>query len=128
LGAALLLLVCAVIWISAPQRASEVHGAATLEAGHEALERGREQLRKGDVKGALKALRTAEAQLGDSPAVQRWLGEALLRAGQRERGIALLRRYLAGPMEPPDRAGVEALLAAPSAPSDPSSGARSDPP
>lgn len=121
LGAALLLLVCAVIWISAPQRATEAtRGAATQGAGQQALEQGRQQLAQGDVAGALKTLRSAEAQLGDSPAVQRWLGEALLRAGEREQGAALLRRYLAEHRQPPDRARVEALLAAPpSAPSTP---------
>jgi serine/threonine protein kinase len=114
LGAGLLLLVCGVVWISAPHTASESpRAAAELATGQRLLERGRERLAADDVPEALVALRAAEAQLGESPAVQRWLGEALLRAGEREQGEALLRRYLASSAQPADRTRVEELLAEP---------------
>ncbi|HEX6243546.1 MAG TPA: protein kinase, partial [Polyangiales bacterium] len=114
LGAALLLLVCGVIWISAPQRVSEsTHGVTAIAAGQRALEQGRQRLTHGEVEAAVSALRAAESKLGETAAVQRWLGEALLRTGQREQGVALLRRYLASQPQPPDRARVEALLAQP---------------
>jgi serine/threonine protein kinase len=113
LGAALLLLVCAVVWISAPHRTGDVVGRVPNAelAGARALEQGRQLLAAGDVRAAVVALRAAETQLGPSPAIQRWLGEALVRAGERAEGEALLRRYLAGPGEPPDRGRVQALLA-----------------
>lgn len=113
LGAALLLFVCSIVWLSAPHSTSEPAPGPSLGSaspGQRALERGRQLLANGDLSGAVPLLKSAQEQLGQTPAVARWLGEALLRSGQRSEGEALLRSYLAQHPQAPDRTRVEALL------------------
>jgi Protein kinase domain len=124
LGAALLLLVCGALWLSAPMEPPRRSGgislgdvAGTPNAGpaaeNAALREGKLRLSRADAAGALAPLTRARQQLGETAPVARWLGEALLRAGERARGEALLRRYLELAPEARDRAQVEALLASP---------------
>jgi serine/threonine-protein kinase len=119
LGVGLLLLVCSIIWLSAPNETRETR--ATPEVGasgtarapaaeNAALAEGRRRLAEDDVKGAAEELARARQQLGETPELARWLGEALLRSGQRERGEALLRRYLELVPHADDRETVDALL------------------
>jgi serine/threonine protein kinase len=112
-GAALLLFVCSVVWLSAPHPTKE-QATETLPArahpGQRALEQGRQLLADGDLAAAVPLLNSAREQLGETAAVLRWLGEALVRSGQREQGEPLLQRYLAQHPQAPDRAQVEALL------------------
>lgn len=125
LGAAMLLLVCGVVWLSAPGEETQPRGrdigldgvtaTPAAFAGDEngALRAGKRLLAQGDAQGAVEQLRLARQQLGETPQVARWLGEALLRAGERTRGEALLRRYLELAPQASDRDRVEALLAGP---------------
>ncbi len=126
LGAALLVSVCAVIWLSAPRdtgeqapaspraapRAAPSPGPAT-GAETEALAKGRELLAAGQALAALKELEAAKAVQGESPELLRLLGEALLKVGQRERGRALLQRYLSEHPQARDHGRVSELLAEP---------------
>lgn len=125
LGAALLLLVCAVVWFSAPRDAGESRGEEAASAGasrpgERELEAGRRKLSAGAVPEAVELLNRAREELGDTPLVLRWLGEALYRGGQPTEGRALLERYLQTSPQAPDSDEVEALLSAQAAPSPPS--------
>jgi serine/threonine-protein kinase len=112
-GAVLLLLVCSVVWLSTPLHPSQPDMAAGAAAGQRALEQGRQLLANDEVSAALALLQSAQAQLGQTSSVRRWLGEALLRSGKRAEGEALLRSYLAEHHDAPDRTRVEGLLAVP---------------
>jgi serine/threonine protein kinase len=124
LGAGLLLLVCGVVWVSAPREApqtsanirlSGVAKTSSAAPGEEnaALLEGKRRLAHADAAGAVEQLTLARQQLGETAQVARWLGEALLRAGQPVQGEALLRRYLELDPHAGDREQVEALLASP---------------
>jgi hypothetical protein len=123
LGGSLLLLVCGVVWLSAPREepraASAVRlggvttSSAVAGAENAALREGKRRLAHADAAGAIEQLTLARQQLGETAQVARWLGEALLRGGQRARGAALLRRYLELAPQASDREQVEALLASP---------------
>jgi hypothetical protein len=126
LGAALLVSVCGVIWLSAPRETGEQAPVAPRSAQHamlargpvpsadaDALARGRELLAAGQALAALKELEAAKARHGESPELVRLLGEALLKVGQREPGRALLQRYLSEHPEAQDRTRVSELLAEP---------------
>lgn len=122
-GAGLLLAVAGVLWLSAPKDTENgAHGVAlgTLAATNasesgaaEALREGQRKLDSGDIAGARVALTRAYEALGETAAVSRWLGEALLRSGEKTRGRELLRRYLQLEPGAPDRRSVEALLDTP---------------
>jgi thioredoxin-like negative regulator of GroEL len=126
LGAALLVSVCGVIWLSAPRETGEQAPVAPRSAqqamlargpvpsaDRDALARGRELLEAGQALAALKELEAAKAAHGESPELVRLLGEALLKVGQREPGRALLQRYLSEHPEARDRTRVSELLAEP---------------
>jgi serine/threonine protein kinase len=120
IGAALLLTVCGVIWLSAPHETgdraagSKPGQPATVPASStDDLNEARALLDQGQALMALKELEATRARQGESPALDRLLGEALLKVGQRERGRALLGRYLSANPSAQDRAEVDALLAEP---------------
>jgi serine/threonine protein kinase len=123
LGAGLLVLVCSALWLSAPKQARDsrpgpqvVRDRAVtavrppLPGENAALVEGMRRLSRDDPKGAAEQLLRARQQLGETPDVARWLGEALLRAGEREQGEALLQRYLQLAPQAHDREAVNALL------------------
>ncbi|MET0284696.1 MAG: protein kinase [Polyangiales bacterium] len=119
LGAALLLLVCALVMLtdaedpmSEPTR-TESSLASAKENGERALQSGTTRLVAGDNEGALNDLRNARRALGDRGDVLRALGEALLVEGSaksREEGVAMLERYLELEPTADDRAFVQRLL------------------
>lgn len=118
LGAALVAAVCAgVLLIPESQRQAEralppfvTGNAEEVVAGERALEEGVAELRAGDAKRALVALRRAREALGDSPAVLRALGEALVVEGHTREGVPLLERYLEVEPNATDRPFVESLI------------------
>jgi serine/threonine protein kinase len=124
IGAALLLSVCGVIWLSAPHETRDQSAAPTSSAAEpagasaspapdaDALKRARALLDEGHADSALKELEALEAAHAENPALMRVMGEALLKVGQRERGRSLLARYLAQNPAAAERAAVEALLLA----------------
>ncbi len=76
-----------------------------------AFERGRAAFMAQDVEGAISAFEEA-ARLSPSDAnVQKQLGRAYMRAGQRDRGVAAYRRYLELDPSARDRAVVESIIA-----------------
>lgn len=117
-GAALLLLVSGVLWLSAPNETDQRRtkagvissSQASAAAAAEAVAEGKRRLDEGDVASALVVLTRAHAALGETAEVSRWLGEALLRSGEQARGRELLQRYLSLQPEAEDRRTVEALL------------------
>jgi serine/threonine protein kinase len=123
LGAALLLSVCGVVWLSAPRESGEQVDASKPEqqqalfAGEstplDALAEVRALLDAGQALSALKDLERLREKLGETPELRRLLGEALLKVGQRERGSEMLQRYLSESPEASDRAAVESMLAEP---------------
>ena len=118
-GAGLLLLVAGVLLLSAPEDAAvpasvipsgsaSSAGASAMDSA-DALVKGQRLLENDDVADALVVLTRVHAALGETPEVCRWLGEALIRSGERARGRQLLERYQQ--LEPStDRRRVEALL------------------
>jgi serine/threonine protein kinase len=126
LGAALLVSVCGVIWLSAPRETGEQPPVAPRTAQQamlargpapradaDALAKGRELLAAGQALAALKELEAVKAAQGESPELVRLLGEAMLKVGRREPGRALLQRYLSEHPEAQDRTRVSELLAEP---------------
>jgi serine/threonine-protein kinase len=101
LGVGLLLLVCGVVWLSAPKEAREgtSDGAEHADLSSRPLPR-----------PTAAQLELARREQGETPELTRELGLALLREGERERGVALLRRYLELAPQASDRASIEALL------------------
>lgn len=120
IGAALLIAVCAgILLLPTSERALEgertfppfVTGSAEQRArGAEALELGIARLQEGNAEGAVNDLRKARQALGDTPAVLRALGEALVMEGSSSEGVTLLERYLAHEPTAPDRKFVESLI------------------
>jgi serine/threonine-protein kinase len=126
IGAALLIAVCGVIWLSAPHETGEqVAPPSARQSGDpsaapsaqqnepDGLARGRDLLASGQALAALKELEAVKNAQGESAELDRLLGEALLRVGQRARGRELLQRYLATRPDAPDRVQVSELLAEP---------------
>jgi serine/threonine protein kinase len=121
IGAALLVSVCGMIWLSAPRETGDQKtgtksgqpAIAPAASSADGLSKARTLLDTGQALMALKELEAARATQGESPALDRLLGEALLKVGQRERGRALLERYLSENPSAQDRVAVDALLAEP---------------
>jgi serine/threonine protein kinase len=126
IGAALLLSVCGVIWLSAPHETNEPTTDTASVAGPklaspstasapaaDQLAKGRALLDAGQALAALKELEPLYAQHRESGELTRLLAEALLKVGQRARAHELLERYLSQNPGANDRAAIETLLAEP---------------